>query len=205
MAIVQDRALNQAMHDSIDSVGFGDETAMRVLLSDSDGTVAELDHGYQVVISIEHHKIHDGDHYTSQDYDSEVDIGTPKYWLVVAPSAPNQCHLTAMVRSSKNGLVEIFGDSVVSDNGTPVDIYNNNTTSSNTPSTTFYVDPTVTSDGNRRCVNVMGTDSVSPAGDAGGIGEREHEWIIQDNSFLIKFTTLTNDNRVSLCIDFYEV
>lgn len=205
MAIVQDRALNQAMHDSIASVGSGDETAMRVLLTDGTGSVAELDGEYLVTMSREHHEIHAGEHYTAQDYDDEVDIGTPKYWLVVAPSAPDECHMTATIRSSKNGLVEIFGEPTISSNGTPVDVYNNNTTSSNTAATAFYADPTVTADGNRRCVNVMGTDSASPAGDSGGIGERNHEWIIQDGYFLIKYTTQTNDNRVSLCIDFYEV
>jgi hypothetical protein len=160
--------------------------------------------GSTVIISYEHYEIHNNNHYTVSDYDNEVDTGTPKYWLFTT-GADKYIHFRVRVVSSLNGLIEIFENPTITDNGTEITIYNNFRSSVNIPDMTAYYDPTVTDDGTRLYVEVMGSDGTNPNGSGGGIMQSADEFILKQNEeYLVKYTTDSNDNRVSICAEFYE-
>jgi len=170
-----------------------------------DTLVADYNSGYLVVIDIEHHKIHEGKHYDGQDYDSDVDIAGPKYWLVRAPDTDTRVHLIFQVKPSGPGLAEFFENPTTTDDGTEITTYNNNRNSTNLASMDLFKDPTVSVDGTRICVGVIGSTGVSPKAGIGGIADREDELILkQGYDYLVKYSPLVDDEKVSLCLRFYE-
>jgi len=62
-----------------------------------EGKLPKIDskHPATTVISLQHHEIHDGNHYFCEDYDSDVGIGNDnaKFWLMVAPSGSTRIHM----------------------------------------------------------------------------------------------------------------
>lgn len=182
-------------------------------LADTNGALTEFDtiategsYGYLIQVPVEHHKIHEGSHYTTVDYDSDVDITGPKYWHIKAPDTTVVPHLVWRVKASLNGLVELFEAPTTTADGTALTSRNNDRNSSNTATTLFYYDPTVTGDGTRIDVDVIGSDGANPAGADGGDMNRETEWLLKRNtSYLIKFTSGTDNCRVSLHMSHYEV
>lgn len=176
-----------------------------VQLIDKNGNQLEFDSEYIVNVGVEHHHIHEGLHYTAQDYDASVDISTPKEWLLLTGAAPIYAHLVFIVRASKSGLIELFEGTEASANGAHIDCYNNDRNSTNACQLSFYRDPTVTVAGARLLVNVVGSDSASPVGGSGGAETRDREFILKANSvYMIRFSSQANTNRVSLCIEYYE-
>jgi len=182
-------------------------------LADTNGALTEFDtvsadgsYGYLVNILSEHHKIHEGSHYTTVDYDNDVDIATPKYWHIKTPDTAVVPHFVWRVKASLNGLVELFEAPTTSANGTALTSRNNDRNSSNTATTLFYYDPTVTGDGTRIDVDVIGSDGANPVGADGGDMSRDMEWLLKRNTaYLIKFTAGTDNCRVSLHMSHYEV
>ena len=138
------------------------------------------------------------------DYDADVDIS--KYWHVKAPNSSNRIHMVFRVIGSKNGLLELFEDPTLSNDGIELTPFNNNRNSSNTTTVLVFKDPTVSSDGTLLVPEVIGTDTVNPTGRQGGVFNRHNEFLLrQGGSYLIKYTALTDNSRVSTLIAFYVV
>jgi hypothetical protein len=157
------------------------------------------------IIDVEHAEIHAENHYTCGDYDDNVDTGTSKYWHLITPDTAARIHLTLKVKSSKNGLLEFFENPTTTDNGTSLTCFNSDRNSANTTTLAAYYDPTVSVDGTRIDPEVMGTDGAAPVGDSGGFSIRSNEIVLKQNEqYLVKYTTQTSDNRVSLRLEFYE-
>jgi len=161
--------------------------------------------GATVIMELEHHKIHEGEHFTCQDYDSSVDIISPKKWLYVL-NGDNLIHFIFELNVSKPGLIEFFESPTVTDNGTLLGCHNNNRYSSNNSTLECYSDPTTTDGGTRLLVNVVGTDGNTPNGGSGGATKRDNEFLLhKDKTYMIKYTTKINDTRVNCCVEHYEV
>lgn len=160
---------------------------------------------YPVVIESEHHKIHEGKHFSCQDVDSDVD--GVKYWHIKTPNTATRIHLVFKTILSKNGLVELYKAPNLNTNGIALTMFNDDDNSSNTPEALCYKDPDVNTDGTtRRAVNVIGTDSASPIGASGGLTARSDEIILEQNtSYIIKATALNTNTRISNCFKWYEV
>ncbi len=177
-----------------------------------DRKILELDNGgfttgrvgYMPSVAVEHHHIHEGIHYTCNDYDNDVDTAE-KEWLVKAP-ATGRIHVTFEMVASKNGVIEAFEGPTTSANGTGLTCYNSDRNSANTATLLVFKDPTVSVDGNRLGVVVIGSDVVAPTGARGGRTTRGQELILGvSTNYLLKFTALGNDTRVSMNLEFYEV
>lgn len=170
-----------------------------------DTLVADTDEGYAVGITVVHHKIHESKHYICDDYDSDVDIASPKYWLINVPDGTYP-HMFFRMISSLNGFGELFENPTITDNGTEIDSINNNRNSANASNLNIYRDPTVSSDGTRIMVAVFGSDATGFLTGSSGAGVQEDkELILKTNEqYLIKFTALTDDCRVSMELSWYE-
>lgn len=183
------------------------------LLVDKNKKVLELDsggeisgnNGYLTTIDIEHHKIHEGEHYVCSDYDNDVDITGPKYWHFKSP-ATGRIHFIFEIISSKNGLIEFFESPTITGNGTALTCYNNDRNSTSTTTLLAYYDATASADGTKLLSFVVGSDGANPTGARGGSQQRVHEFILKANtSYLIKHTATTDNSRVSMTADFYEI
>jgi len=182
-------------------------------LRDANDNLAEFDTvgcgeegcGYLINIVSEHHKIHEGDHYTCQDDDQDVDA--VKYYLIKAPDTSKRIHYVFNIRSGLNGTIEFFRSPTVTSSGTTLTTYNNDDNSSNTAELLIFEDPTISSTGAaRKLVNIIGSDSVSPIGSSGGVTSRSNEHILgQGLYYLIAYTPESNNQRISVCSEWYEV
>jgi len=173
-------------------------------LADGSGVDLVSYEGVLAIIENRHYQIHQGNNYVVADIDEDVDIAGPKEWLYIAPATGTKAHGFLTIKSTKNGKVEVFEDATTSDDGTELTIGNSNRTSSNVSVSQAFYDPTVTDDGNRMFVEVMGDDSTSGKG-SGGSFHPEYE-IITNNSkkYLIRFTSNSDNNRVSILMNWYE-
>jgi len=182
-------------------------------LRDSDNNIAEFDtvgtggdgEGYPIFIDIEHHKIHEGDHYTCQEDDQDVDA--VKYFLIKAPDTETRIHYIFNIRSSLNGTVEFFRDPTVTSSGTTLTSYNNDENSGNTATLLLWEDPTISATGPiRMLVNVIGSDGLNPNGSDGGVTSRSMEFILKQGSYyLIAYTPESSNQRLNVCSEWYEV
>ena len=157
--------------------------------------------GGVVTVDVAHAHIHEGEHYEANDYDDDVDIATPKWWLVYA-AASGYSHLLPFAYATANGLFEIFEGVEVSASGNQITPFNNNRNSSNTPNTEVYADPTITASGVRLTVAIIGTDK-GPA-KAGGVS-RESEIVLKsDTLYGFKFTAGSDNTGVTIGLAWYE-
>lgn len=157
-----------------------------------------------ITISTEHDRIHDGNHFTCQDYDEDVDIATPKYWHFKT-SATLRDHLVFSLRAVASGVVEFFEEPTLTDDGVGLTCQNNDRESTNTASSNVYENPTVSADGTRLLVNVVGSNAGNAASREGGVTSRAREFILKKStSYIVKFTTDDNDDQVSCCFEWYE-
>jgi len=182
------------------------ESSDAIRLADADGNGLVSNYGLLGVIRAEHYQIHTGNHFFAGDIDEDVDIASPKEWLIIAPPS-KAAHILATVHSTKNGKIEVFEGPTTTDNGTAVPAFNNDRRGGGPTAATLQIfyDPTVTDDGTLLLPQVVGDDSSSGKG-SGGLSEAESELIINESTkYLIKYTSNSDNNRVSIDVDWYEV
>jgi len=152
------------------------------------------------VISHEHHEIHNGDHFNVCNYQLGNAVDATIEFVFITDSSKNQYHLTFDVYSNLGALIDVYVNTSGVIEGTPITIYNNNTSSSNASGATFIKDPTsITDDG----IKVQGF--LAGAGRNAGIAKREREVILSPNStYLFRITSLANSNNISWCAEWYE-
>ncbi|MHC4643870.1 MAG: hypothetical protein ACYTBJ_00110 [Planctomycetota bacterium] len=137
------------------------------------------------------------------DYDSDVDIASPKYWHIKNVGFPTVPHIELAVSVSGSGLLEFFEDPTTSADGTALTAYNYNRNSSNTPNALFYYDPTVTVDGTRIDVQyIPGGDRLQTR--VGSAARGGIEWVLDSEQYLLKFTPDADNTAISLSVGFYE-
>ncbi len=147
------------------------------------------------LIDVVHYKVHQGDFYSVSDYDSDVDILSPKYWHIKTPDTSVRFHVSIKVSGSLAGLVDFFENPTLSNDGTSLTPNNNNRNSVKTSSLSFYYDPTVSNDGTNQ-----------PASKIGGGVRTGSEFILKQNmSYIVKFTPAADNTAVSFTCEFYEV
>lgn len=155
-------------------------------------------------IPIEHHMVHKGKYFFVTDYDSDVDIATPKYWHIKSPNSTTRIHLVIMLTTDLAAVIEFFESPTTTDDGTQLTAYNADRNSTNTPTATFYYDPTVSADGTLLQKDRLGTDK--PPSRLGGHIRNATEFILKQNTaYLVKISPESDNTKISLNIEFYEV
>lgn len=184
-----------------------------VILKTTDGSFVHIDNITKTLstVSLEHCAIHAGMHFTTQDYDNDVDIASPKYWIISTTQTAKESHLVVRMSATMNGTFEVFVSSYYNTPGTLLNTFCNKYLLKGLNGLKIFSDGNgfSESDSNRVLANVIGTDGTNPLGAAGGIAERDNEFIVEysksSNYLVLKYTALTNNNRVSCCVEHYEV
>lgn len=176
-----------------------------------------VDHVTGGIIALDsaHAAIHHGLHFVMSDYDSVVDIATPKYWHVKTPSGSSsspalpcadiEYHFVFGVGASGGILIELFRNADVSADGTPIAFINSNDRSDLEIDVEGFADPTVSDDGERVLAQIVG-DGVVPVVVAPGEGRCDTERILADaTSYILKVTAFNDTTRVSAGVSIYQV
>jgi hypothetical protein len=158
------------------------------------------------VIDIEHYEIHEGNHFTAVDYDTDTDAAGPKYIrFVTTNDTTPECHFLVRASASNSGFLEFYEAPVWTNNGTAITIYNNSRDNTTLPTAQVYDNPVATNDGNLVWVQVLGTDTAAPTGDRGELGDRGSEFILATNTeYAVKFTSYNDNTKLAVVFSWYE-
>lgn len=179
------------------------EDGQKIIITDGVTDVVVDPLGYIVTVEIEHYKVHIGDFYTVSDYDNNVLVAAPKYWLVRTPNTALRFHTKINVETDTGTLLEFFENPTITLDGVALTAFNNERNSAKTCSLNFFRDPTVGADGTR-----IQVARVAPGREKkiGGTARSAAEWILKQNEeYLVKATVDANGAEVTINIEGYEV
>ena len=138
----------------------------------------------------EHSMVHAGFHYQTSEFSAAVGTGSNKDYLIQAPTtiggAVNNIgyHLIFDGDATGEVLMTIFENCTVSNNGTPLTIYNNNRNSLNASSLLVYSTPTVSATGNAMINFLLGSGSSSAVANNAAVNNRNQREFILANGLL---------------------
>ena len=162
----------------------------------------------KVSISLTHHEIHQGRHYTVAVLDVSVDIIAPKYVRITSPDTPTRIHFVGVVSADGASLVEFYEDPTLLAAGNALIEYNNDRNSLNAATATTFEDTTTqapNNDGTLLFAGRVGGTGVGQTRISGQLADRE-EWILKQNEdYLIKVTVDANATEVTIVLTWYEV
>ena len=151
-----------------------------------------------------HHEIHSGSSFTYADTHVVPKNTVAPDHLIVTPDTDKYAHFVLAIGASAGSVkLEVFEDTVVSDNGDVEPLFNRNRNSATLNTTVLYEDPTVTTTGTRIIQATFGSRDKKSAG---GDGRGTQEWMLKRNTkYLIRVTELDVANTtVNLEFDWYE-
>ncbi len=143
-------------------------------------------------VDIAHHRIHEGNHFMVHKTSIGIAALVPKYFLIIPPhiqpdGSVIEIHLIFEVNSDVGGSIEFFENPIVTANGTPITIINNNRRSSTTSLSEIFEDPTVTNDG-----ILLSQERIGTAAGEVTVGEferDEEEFVLHpQRTYITKFT-----------------
>lgn len=173
-----------------------------VILYDSSGNALDVDSLTKalVLISYEHHEVHEGKHFTTQNWQSVSGDGTELDLLLTVP-ADVYPHFLYELSSTAAFELELFESSTTSAAGTLEKTTNNNRNSANTNSMTVHRAPTVSGDGTSLLKGL-----ITSGFRAGGSAGRENEIILKPSTkYLMRFTkTDAGEGRIDYKLNWYE-
>lgn len=159
------------------------------------------------MVELAHHRIHEGNHFLVHKVSLGINIVSPKYFLIIPPSSAGtdtvEMHLIFEIVTDIGGTLELFEDNTIANNGTALDIINNNRRSTQVSSAEVYEDPNVTTEGITIFQERKGTTT---SGDELGEFSRDDEEIIlhPDKNYLLKFTPLANGANITMELNWYD-
>jgi len=158
-------------------------------------------YGTKTQIDYLHSLVHQGKLFLYSVYDSDVDVSSPKYYLFKVASGYG-LHVRGELKSTKSGVVQLYYNPTITNNGTEVTLMNYNANSDNTLNSKGYHDPTVGSDGTLAYTDIVGENQNRRLG---GTSNPNIEFIFKSGTdYLIKFTVDEDNAKVTLNMDIYE-
>ena len=148
-------------------------------------------------IDLPHHRIHEGNFFSTHTISKGLMIANPKQFLFVTPHmipppfTPEtvKIHLIFVVSSDLGIKIEFFEDTIITANGTELPKINQNRLSTTQPLGQVFENPTILSEGTLIFSQIIGS---STTGGTGGLIDRdEQEFILKvTTEYLLKITPL---------------
>lgn len=157
-----------------------------------------------VSISHPHHEIHEGNYYSFCHYnESLANAGTIQF-IITSPDTENFNHFRFSFSSTLKIKFELF-ENTTHNLGASQTIINRNRNFNDTPDTLLNTSAGGGVDGNLIDCSSFGSPSVGVVGGGGGQSSQSVEWVLKPNTkYLLKLTSGSNDNNVSLNLNWYE-
>lgn len=173
------------------------ETGLRVFIGPTD-PISDI----PVIIPYEHHQIHGGEtyQYTYPPTALALNVSVDFRFVVGAQTPTTETpHIVVETDSSVETWVYIYESPTFSDNGTQQTAYNKNRNSSNTPVSTIWLAPTVSTTGSLISSWIVGTGRV------GGNSRESLEWDYKASTeYLIRVTAKAASDNVCVRFIWYE-
>jgi len=199
--VIQDTPIDVINYDSVGNEG-------SYLIDGEDGSrKARLDtttHA-QNIIDYAHHEVHAGSHYNFSTGIVDLDDGASKDYILTVPNNQKWPHMLFNIEGALFTRIQAFEDTTHA-TGVAHRISNNNRNSLNIAGLKISDSSGNASNGTEIFHTSFGI-STGPGGKiAGGGGARgDAEWILkQDTKYLLKITSLTDDNNISCVLEWYE-
>ncbi len=154
------------------------------------------------VMSYSHAELHSGDHYLYREFHLVAKDGVQDH-LIVTPDTPRWAHMTIATDTVTSSIVvELFEDTVTSDDGTLENSRNRNRNFPDNNTTLVYEDPVVVDPGIPLSSSYFGEGRGSP----GGGGRDEEEILLKQNTkYLLRVTEQgIVETVVNIVFDWYE-
>lgn len=156
-----------------------------------------------VNIDFEHYMVHYGKVYYI-DRVATIDTDATNIILIVTRDTPIYAHLGIILISTKGCLLEFYEDTVTSNDGTALTIFNRNRNSSNTSIMGAFHTPSVTTNGTLLQSKHVGSAGVAEKSEPGETRNLS-EWILKRNSkYLLKVTSHEDANETIIGASWYE-
>jgi hypothetical protein len=156
--------------------------------------------GCLLSIPVEHHEIHCGDSYTAF-YTGDLANGASIVFSIVVPNELQKLfHLVYIIDTEAEALIEVKKDTTLSNNGTPITIFNRNHNSTLVDYIGFNHTPTITGAG-----TLFYSKRIGSGRQSGGQVGRSDEIILKNNSkYTITITNATaNNNYYNIELNYY--
>lgn len=195
--------LKVSLEELESDISTNSNTQLNTSLYDAAGIgPAEIDNATNTlqIIEYEHHEIHSGSHFNYCDYSLNEGSGNTIEFVMTTPNTSKWIHLILESYSSEGATIELYEGASGISGGTTITPRNNNRNSSNTSDVTFIKDPTtITSDGTRASGFLAG------GGRTAGFVKRGNEFVLKQNeTYLVRITSLAVSNDISWCAEWYE-
>lgn len=151
-------------------------------------------------ISYEHHEVHEGKHFGLCDYALNQAASAVVEFIITTPNTTEWAHFTFKVSSSEGATIELYEGATGITGGAAQTPVNNNRNSATSSSLTILKDPSaITGDGTRLFGHTAGGSRTA------GANRREHELVLKQNeTYLIRITSLAVANDIDWCFEWYE-
>lgn len=162
-------------------------------------------------INLSHHRIHEGNFFSTHTISMGLLIANPKLFLFISPSTipppftPDtaKIHLIFVVSTNPGVKLEFFEDTIVSNNGVVIPVINQNRLSPTTPLGQVFQNPMVTFDGTLIFSQIVG--STTDGGTGGLVDRDEQEFILKiGTNYLLKITPLVDNTDITTHFKDYD-
>lgn len=158
------------------------------------------------IIDFPHDMIHDSLHFTYTEVDADLDTDGTLEILITVPDTTKWPHMLFIIDGQLQTLVEIF-HTCTHVAGAVKTAFNNNLNSAVANTTILNANGGTGADGTRFFVSHFGIDTGGGVNKVAGGGQSrsESEWLlIQNKKHLLKVTSKTDNNIVSVKLGWYE-
>lgn len=159
-----------------------------------------------LMIDNQHHEIHGGDAYLVT-YTGTVGNGSDIEIRIQTPDTDEHAHMVFDIVATGETDVDLYEATTLTDaSGNRLTPVNRNRNSSNTSGLTICHTPGGSGDGNLIAEAIFGLDAgVVVQSPIGGQTGGRHEFVLKQNTaYLLRVTSGTDGNRISIVLDWYE-
>lgn len=162
-------------------------------------------------VNLPHHRIHEGNFFSTHTISTGLMVANPKQFLFISPSAIPQpltfdtvkVHLIFIISCDLGVTIELFEDTVVSNNGTAIPVISQNRNSMTPPLGQVFEDPTVTANGTFLLSQIIG--STTTGGTGGLVNRDEQELILKvGTNYLLRITPLVDGVNITTHFKGYD-
>lgn len=157
-------------------------------------------------IDYAHHEVHDGDDFFVSYYDDDVDSAQTVEILVVTPDTTKWGHFRYRIRSTLVTTLQIYEGTTTTNDGTGLTEWNADRNSATAATLALYHTPTVAGGGDGTLIfsDKWGIASGQQVRVGGESAEFDEIILDQNRKYLIRLTSGTNDNVISVKCRWYE-
>lgn len=160
--------------------------------------------GHARIIEYAHNAVHDDIFVTASEYVADLDIASPRSYLVVPPTGYD-VHSVFNIQCSSPCRVQLYKDPTKSANGTALTHMRHHLGSAADRDSTYHT-PTVTDNGILILDTYTGGSANNPNNRIGGETRNGEEIVIPNDVTVLIIVTATADNTVmSFANEYYEV